>query len=754
MPGLAPLQLRRPPARSAAQWRAVVALLLCAGAGSCGDRQTSLVVTVRSDLGSEVEEVLIEVQGRTARQQSLTPRFGVRGFEPVRVVLVPENAEDAEVVVTVSASGGGQRLVSQRARVSVLAGEVRTLGFFLARTCAAPVCERGETCYDGQCLPEQRERSSLPAYDDAIRPEVMAPPPPLDVVLIQPAGSVATNGDVEVRAEVTGGVPERVFLLVDDRARIDLTAPYAERWSTAGMPEGAHRLAVVAVREGRAHRSAARAVDIDRTPPYLEAIWPPDSVAVAHEGELTLTFSEPLRGAVAESFTVTGTPIKIDNDPHTRDVRFGYEVVGPARTLAVALFTLSDDRKSVVIIPDTIDITQSLLLAIEPKARELTDLAGNALQTLEPRAHWNMPAWLALGEGPIVTLAVDAMDMAQDEKGQPVLVWTETSPPALSGVALRWAAAEGWQERILESQWIRLAPLPASLLQNPRGRPSVAVDSEDRVVIALEDPDARAARVFRLADGAWSQVGKPLATSLGGIDLVAGHDATLFLALTDPDGKLRVARWTGQVWETIGSFDGDTRPMTPASGAAVAFDDDLSVSWQEGGALYAAVPEKWGPTRLTSARGAAALIASYGNALVAWVDQQGEAESVAVGWADASGLVLPLLAGRGARAISGEGSRISFLSGGLDPLDGSAVIAWRDQVSGRPAEVFIWHHEWRQDLGKFEWAPVGQPLGNRPVKQPVLNSQRLGMVVAWREDHIDGQERLFVTRRNMFGPHP
>jgi hypothetical protein len=131
-------------------------LVVGAGCSSSADR-TVMVVTVSSDLGvgSELDKVEIVVaNGELSYPFTLGSGAG-RFLLPVRVALVPGGAKDQQFRVQAVGSLAGDSIVTQSASVSFVSGTAQQLSLFLARSCVRfPMCNEGDTCQNGACVPE------------------------------------------------------------------------------------------------------------------------------------------------------------------------------------------------------------------------------------------------------------------------------------------------------------------------------------------------------------------------------------------------------------------------------------------------------------------------------------------------------------------------------------------------------------------------------------------------------------------------
>jgi len=98
--------------------------------------------------------------------------------------------------------------------------------------------------------------------------------PNLTVSLLALSERLISNGTVNIQVQVTGGTPDKVELLVDNRLLTTLAAPYTYQWSTTSTVEGAHRLTAKATSAGNTFLSDSREVVVDRNPPQIASRLP------------------------------------------------------------------------------------------------------------------------------------------------------------------------------------------------------------------------------------------------------------------------------------------------------------------------------------------------------------------------------------------------------------------------------------------------------------------------------------------------
>ncbi|MBX3271690.1 MAG: hypothetical protein KF729_15595 [Sandaracinaceae bacterium] len=171
---------------------------LTLGLAACtAPAQLVVVVETNLDVPGELDVVEVSVQSpdgvSTTTPQPLdgpdAPRF------PLTLGVSPSGETLGPITVTALGRRGGAEVVRQSARVTLVAGETRTLHLVLYRSCVGRTCEAGQTCDGRACVAQAR--SELPEWTGT-------PPTydPSDACLALPwdvdgdgRGSVACGGD-------------------------------------------------------------------------------------------------------------------------------------------------------------------------------------------------------------------------------------------------------------------------------------------------------------------------------------------------------------------------------------------------------------------------------------------------------------------------------------------------------------------------------------------------------------------------------
>lgn len=155
----------------------VISIKACALAagflGACTGSPTQIGLVIDTDLlvPSEVDRVVVDIQSEFVVD-------GERSGDTVEVDLSQAGANrlpltlavkggrsGASFLVSASARRGDLEVVSRRASVDFVQGEVRTLEMPLTRECASVCCNADETCDAGQCVSTQVSAVDLPKWN-------------------------------------------------------------------------------------------------------------------------------------------------------------------------------------------------------------------------------------------------------------------------------------------------------------------------------------------------------------------------------------------------------------------------------------------------------------------------------------------------------------------------------------------------------------------------------------------------------------
>jgi hypothetical protein len=145
--------------------------LLMVLAAACKDKDnTVIIVEVWSDVAvpSGLNAIRIDVTGPTA---SISKRYQLSSQSqlPIHLALVPEDSDDASLMVKATGLYGEHEFVSQAAWVAFVPGEGKLLRLNLESLCASVICNANQSCTSGFCSTVPRV-SSLPDYDPAVSP--------------------------------------------------------------------------------------------------------------------------------------------------------------------------------------------------------------------------------------------------------------------------------------------------------------------------------------------------------------------------------------------------------------------------------------------------------------------------------------------------------------------------------------------------------------------------------------------------------
>lgn len=184
--------VRREVLRRRGSARVVLAAIAVAGTalaalalGACSaSPATQLIVVVDTDLAvpAELDRIEVVVRGPGGGEETERATLRDRALLPLTVGVAPSG--DALGPVTITASGflGEGLVVSRTHRVTLIAGETRTLIMHLTAACASrdEPCPSGETCGENGCVTSELDASTLPGWAGApprLGDDAGAPPP-------------------------------------------------------------------------------------------------------------------------------------------------------------------------------------------------------------------------------------------------------------------------------------------------------------------------------------------------------------------------------------------------------------------------------------------------------------------------------------------------------------------------------------------------------------------------------------------------
>jgi hypothetical protein len=393
------------------------------------------------------------------------------------------------------------------------------------------------------------EIGSFQVQEDAGTPATEQPQPDAgspggtlsSVRLLKPAGTVFTNGTLDVQVELVGSPNTLVELVLDGKDTVGVLEPpaYKLTWNTASIPEGPHLLTARAVLGSKTLVSAARTVTVDRTPPQLVLRTPaPNAQEVSVHEPIYAVFSEAVR---AETLT----------DSSVRLTMTGGTTV--ARTVS-----LSSDGKTLRVQPAASPVAPATMMLSTSNA--ITDLAGNGLASPSDPWIWNVPAWISTGVSPDSSPEVASLQLHQDSSGGSVIAFSSPDGDF-------WAVYKD-----NTGNWRSLSPdprLPASGLPYPSGHSYVTgfalqLDNSTIPVLAYSTGasknDGNLISVRRWQDNDWRTTTASLPPGpfeshfVTVADLKLTRDGMPVVAwmMSGGSNTLYVNRWNGSSWEDFG----------------------------------------------------------------------------------------------------------------------------------------------------------------------------------------------------------
>lgn len=287
------------------------------------------------------------------------------------------------------------------------------------------------------------------------------------VFIASPGGEVHTNGVVAIEVVVTGGPAEEVVLMLGDVQLAEMQPPYEYAWDTSVVAEGDHALRARAVIDGRELVSDPRPVVVDRTAPTVTTRSPaPSSTNVSVSAEFEVAFSEPILPATVSATSV----VVLDEEGATV----------PSSAAASA----GGDRVTV-----RLDAVPSVPNTLTVVVTGIADRAGNALLPPEDAWRFELPAWLALGDGFSTNGTPMGPALALDPVGRPVAAWADGASSEARLHVWRWDG----------DAWDRVGTPRETGAQFPA--PELEVDAEGEPIVAVGDGNGF--RVDRWSVAAW-----------------------------------------------------------------------------------------------------------------------------------------------------------------------------------------------------------------------------------------------------------
>jgi len=344
--------------------------------------------------------------------------------------------------------------------------------------------------------------------------------PLLGVELTAPAGSVFTNGTVELSLNVTGG-PDKVAVLRDGEEVATVAAPYDKvSLDTTTWTEGAHAVVVRATLKTSSAESAALRVNVDRTPPRVTYRWP-EGAAWWADG-FGVVFDERVNVAASGVLTVQSNPaagtLSLNGQGYSAHPTPAYSAVPFSGQVALA-------------------------------AGALTDLAGNA------------------NEGATWSFEVTKWAKTSVAAGTSPRVAIETSGAALVAFS---QADQIVVHRVAEGRSTPLPPLGSGTFA------SIAVDRAGRAVVVRQTATDVVAALLEVDH--WVPLGATVGAGASP-DVAFDFNFNPVVAWVGA-GAVHVSRWNGTAWtqaapdimnarEPSLAMDGDTPVVAYVEGTTV-----------------------------------------------------------------------------------------------------------------------------------------------------------------------------------------
>lgn len=205
-------------------------------------------------------------------------------------------------------------------------------------------------------------------------------------------------------------------------------------------------------------------------------------------------------------------------------------------------------------------------------------------------SRWDGMKWINLGGNISIETGykgqrygVDACGgIALDSSDTPVVTWSaDTGAKSNSVFAARWDRRG--------NKWVGLGQ---NRIGDRATNASIAIDKLDRIFIATWKPGGsyggvQTTRVWTWDGAAWVQLGSTeeapaagdMPNTLGPV--LAVDQTTLFLALSDASGAVRVMRWLGGAWQDLpspGQGSGVALALTPAGKPIVAYLEESATA--------------------------------------------------------------------------------------------------------------------------------------------------------------------------------
>ena len=438
------------------------------------------------------------------------------------------------------------------------------------------------------------------------------------VEIVDPAGTIYTNGTVSVTVRVSDPTVDEVELLLDGEVVGTRVGPLAWELDTTPFAEAEYSLVARASFGGRIHSSEPRTLVVDRTAPTLLQVH-----SLPANGSSTVWLRDPVVAVLSE-------PLDPDS---VADGRF--TVSDPSGPLDLRLELSHDGRSLLAYHQEVPSLPTKVVADFSP---ELTDLAGNGFVYPEGEWRWGLSDWLLPGGeeeilGPESTYGGNVTigagedghlyvarrehvykEGTGDDYDVLVSVWdgsswtqlggpVEGDDPLLFGDEPDLTVLPDGTPVVAQYTWLNDGSDPPAELEvshwdgsawSPLGEIELLDDSSPDAPAIAAGPAGLpviAYSQFRLpgkisvqqwSGTEWEALGEPLGSGAFRQADVAVDDRNRPLVLWSEDGQLQLARWQSGVWTILGGAD-SLNPGSYATGARVEALADGSpiVAWRD-----------------------------------------------------------------------------------------------------------------------------------------------------------------------------
>jgi hypothetical protein len=539
------------------------------------------------------------------------------------------------------------------------------------------------------------------------------------------------QGTVSFQVVVSGGEPDAVELLANDKPLAVLVPPYQLTWDTNGHPEGTYQVIARATAHGQTYDSMPHQVVVDRSAPSVAVRTPaPGADGVRADSTIQVELSEPIAAATISELSV--------------------HLLAGTRALR-SQPTLSADGKTLTI---KAKLPRAVTSGFSVKLDEsITDLAGNRLVNPVDAWAWTMPEWWRYdGDWPLRVKDEEPSQpqLQLDPSDRPVVVHYQWEKGRYIVYASRWSAGKNWEalggalnssdqasggvpSLVIDSTgapivafsesnsvshevrivtWVEASKRWSALTtDHPVGlMPSLAIDKSNRLYLAYVDSGKLFVKSWTSGSASWSDVGptiEPVSGSIYDPLLRVGPTGTVYVGYRESSPSIfpnvRIQQLDAGAWKPLGTaFGGPSaavlhQPLLAIDGNGTPF---LAVQFAKGfptGSSYSMQVFQWDAGNSTWA--------PLGDAFSLLTQSGGEIYS--------SNL-----------AIDGEGAPVLA-------YNDSTMVAFRWDAAFRRWTSF----GWQSDTGLRGW---GVTMAMRPSGLPVLAGT----------EYTNGKYRIFVDAFN------